>query len=66
MVAVDIEGFQFTVRRRARLHPVCALLDLRAHQRQRVGEAHVALNAVAAHALDAYRPATDRARSEKI
>ena len=39
---------------------------LRAHALQRLGEAHVALDAVATHAFDAHRPAADRAGSEKI
>jgi hypothetical protein len=38
---------------------------LRAHRRERLGKAHVALDAVPADALDAHRPAADRPGARK-
>src|SRR3954464_9914486 len=40
--------------------------DLRAHALEHFGEAHVALDAIAADALDAHRPAADRTRGEEV
>ena len=48
------------------LDPVRAERDLGAHRAQHLGEAHVALDARASDALDAHRPAADRARGEEV
>ena len=63
VVAVQVDRREPPRLRRARLHPVRPHFDPGAHLRQRLGETHVALDAVAAHAFDAHRPAADRARA---
>ena len=48
------------------LDPVRTVADRGAHIRQRLGKAHVALDAVGAHAADPQRTAADRAQRQEI
>ena len=55
-----------SVRSRARLDPVVAAVDRRAHPGEHVGERDVALDRMASDAGDAHGTAADRARREKV
>ncbi len=66
VIQIEIEGPQLAAFRRTRLDPVVASHDARTHRFQRGGKLDVALNALLANPLDAYRTARNGAGGEKV